>query len=287
MEKKIFSRHFPFFGKEGQEKIEEIHVGFVGLGGTGSHVAQQLAYIGVKKFTIIDKDFVEGTDLNRLIGATVYDLEGPSTKVAVAERMIRQIRSETECTIASIQGYFPSKASLTALKDVDIIWGCVDRDGPRLILNEFTCVYEKPYIDLATEIHLEERSFGGRVFFSIPGKSCLHCRGELSLDEIRRDLQSETEKIDEEAIYGVPKRDLGGSGPSVVSLNEIIASLAVTEFMVFVTGVRPPKEFLIYDGAKGIVKVNTDAPVQNCYYCNFIKGIGDIANVERFIQEKL
>ncbi len=280
-----FDRQHPLFGKEGQEKIKQTHVGIIGVGGTGSHIVQQLAYLGVKKFTIIDSDVVEVTNLNRLIGASARDLKDFTKKIINAVRMIHSIRSEYECSTNTFSDHFPSKASLKALEKVDIIFGCVDRDGPRLILTEFSSAYEKPYIDLATEIHPENKTFGGRVFFSIPGQSCLHCRGELSPDEIRQDLQSDAENAEEERIYGVLKRLLHGSGPSVVSLNGIIASLAVTEFMVFVTGLRKPKEFLVYDGTLGIVKNNNDNAIPNCFYCNLVKGIGKQANIERYIRE--
>jgi molybdopterin/thiamine biosynthesis adenylyltransferase len=286
MEENIFSRQLDFFGKDGQEKLEKIHVGIVGLGGIGSHMIQQLAYLGVRRYTIIDHDFVEDTNLNRLIGASIKDLEAPLSKIANAIRMIRFVRPEEEYYIKSISERFPSKESLEALETVDIIFGCVDRDGPRLILTEFSAAYEKPYIDLATEIHPEHKTFGGRIFFSIPGSSCLHCRGELSVEEIRKDLQNDTEVLEEEAIYGVSKAVLNGSGPSVVSLNGAIAYLAGIEFMAYVTGVRKPKELLDYDGSLGIVKINKDVPTNNCYYCKFIKGMKQQANIARYVGMK-
>lgn len=284
MDKKIFSRQISFFGIQGQEKIEKVHVGIVGLGGTGSHVVQQLAYLGVKKFTVIDGDVIEDINLNRLIGASTEDLPGSLAKTANAKRMLNKILPGKECSLTVIPHFFPSKDSLLALKEVDFIFGCVDNDGTRIILTEFAAAYKKYYIDLATEIDPQNMAFGGMVFFSIPGKSCLYCRCELSMDEIRKNLQSEAEKKEEEAIYGVPKELLQGSGPSVVSLNGIIASLAVTEFMVFVTGIRPANELLIYDGMRGIVTINKDKPSPNCYYCTSVKGIGDNANIGRFLQ---
>ena len=45
-------------------------VAVVGVGGLGSHVIQQLSYLGVKDFTIIEFDIVSKNNTNRLIGAT-------------------------------------------------------------------------------------------------------------------------------------------------------------------------------------------------------------------------
>jgi molybdopterin-synthase adenylyltransferase len=68
-------------------------------------------------------------------------------------------------------------------------------------------------------------------------------------------------------IYGIPRSQLGEAGPSVVSLNGVVASLGVTEFMVWATGLRQPKTHLVYRGDLGIVTQNIDPPRPDCYYC--------------------
>jgi hypothetical protein len=54
----------------------------------------------------------------------------------------------------------------------------------------------------------------------------------------------------------------------VVSLNGVVASLAVTEFMVFVTGMRAPAGQLIYRGETPVVRRVVDEPEPGCYFCN-------------------
>ena len=53
-----YSRHAGLFGVEGQERVARTTVGIIGLGGLGSHVLQQLAYLGVSNFLIVDGDVV-------------------------------------------------------------------------------------------------------------------------------------------------------------------------------------------------------------------------------------
>lgn len=55
--------------------------------------------------------------------------------------------------------------------------------------------------------------------------------------------------------------------PSIVSINGVVASLAVTEFMLTVTGIREPNQLLTYHGRTGKVTVSTDSPAADCYYC--------------------
>src|SRR6266511_5683611 len=62
-----YARHIPLFGAEGQERIGAASVAMVGLGGLGSQVAQQLAYLGVSRFHLMDGDVVSTSNLNRLI----------------------------------------------------------------------------------------------------------------------------------------------------------------------------------------------------------------------------
>jgi len=80
---------------------------------------------------------------------------------------------------------------------------------------------------------------------------------------------------------------LGDRGPSVVSLNGTLASIAVTEFMVFVTGVpRPPRRVLRYDGLRGIVNEPKDAPRPGCPYCTQA-GLADAVDWHRHIRAGL
>src|ERR1035441_5451700 len=63
------ARQILAFGQVGQDLIEAQSVAIVGLGGLGAHVAQGLAYLGVKKYILIDDDVLTETNLNRTPGA--------------------------------------------------------------------------------------------------------------------------------------------------------------------------------------------------------------------------
>lgn len=53
---------------------------------------------------------------------------------------------------------------------------------------------------------------------------------------------------------------------------EAVASLAVTEFMVFVTSMREPAAQLTYRGEVPVFRRSLDAPESGCYYCSGIWG---------------
>jgi molybdopterin-synthase adenylyltransferase len=267
-----YSRHYGLFGKEGQEAIAAKHVAIVGLGGLGSHVGQQLAYLGVQSFTLIDDDGVTLSNLNRLIGGVRADADASVPKVEVAARLIKAVLSEA--SVLEIRARVETADAQAALPVADWIFGCVDRDLARLKLTEVCARAKKPYADLATDIHPEGDVpvYGGHVLIADGGERCLVCMKLLSQREMARDAMSPEERALDDRIYGVKRAALGGTGPSVVSLNGTVASLGVTEFMAWATGLRPIVRYLIYRGDRGRVTASADRPEPYCYYCQSLWG---------------
>jgi molybdopterin/thiamine biosynthesis adenylyltransferase len=256
-----------FFGQDGQERICASRVAIVGLGGLGSHLAQQLAYLGVRSYLLIDADIVGTSNLNRLIGARVTDTG--SNKVDVAARMISEIQAGAE--IDRQLEPFSDADENRRIAAVDVIFGCVDEDPPRLELLRFASTHAIPYVDLASDI-APAGEFGGRVVFAKDGERCLSCLGELDQHALARARMTAEQRAADDAIYGVDRVALDDSGPSVVSINGVVAALAVTEFVVWRTGLRDPAGFLNYRGDLGTVSRRADVPRDYCAYCMSLWG---------------
>jgi hypothetical protein len=77
----MHDRQISAFGKEGQQLISRLKIGIVGLGGTGSLMAESLARLGVKRFVLVDPDRGEETNRNRLLGLTQNDIDNRTFKV--------------------------------------------------------------------------------------------------------------------------------------------------------------------------------------------------------------
>lgn len=277
-----FNRQISFFGERGQEKIRSSCVAVVGVGGVGSHVVQQLAFLGVGSIVLIDPDRLETTNLNRLIGGRHDDPIPQTKKVDVAARLVGSI--DPSIVLTTIDRSVVSNEAFDSLKRVDYIFGCVDNDGARLVLTELSSAFERPYFDLASEIIPGEPTiYGGRICSSFDENGCLVCLDELTVDEARRYLADTDALKDEESIYGVSRGVLDNSGPAVVSINGVVASLGVTEFLVCVTGLRQPKHLIKYRGSEAKVVVNIDSPSVDCYYCRGIRGRKEEVNVDRYL----
>ena len=259
-----FSRQIALFGLEGQRRITESRVSLVGLGGLGSHLAQQLAFLGVRDFVLVDHDLISRSSRNRVVGTRPADVD-ETTKVDVAKRMILDIDSKAEVqTYATLleeaQDAFPGRS---------VVFGGVDSDLARLQLTEIASRCRLPYFDLASDTDADGEglpTFGGRIVFS-DGTRCLHCLDLLDQEEMRRDQLTPEARAAYDKIYGIERGTLGETGPAVVSINATVASLAVTEFMLWVTGVRSPEHQLIYYGEKRVIRRSTDAGKESCPYC--------------------
>lgn len=264
-----YSRNEALLGAEGQLRIQETKVAIAGLGGLGSHVVQQLAYLGIEDYGLIDFDIVTNSSLNRLVGAHDRDVEDKTKKIVVAERMIRSIKPNA--IVESIDAHVVDVGVADVVAHADIVFGCLDRDLPRLQLSELCAWRGKTLIDLATDVtgHGDELHYGGRVVFC-DGNRCLVCLGLLDQQEMARDSMSRDQREVHDRIYGIHRNALADTGPMVVSINGAVASIAVTEFIALVTGLRAPLTNLRYYAERQLIRLSTDQPAPECYYC---KGI--------------
>lgn len=278
-----FARHMPLFGAEGQRKIRATRVAVIGVGGVGSHLVQQLAYLGVKDFGLVEPEDLDETNRNRFIGSR-YDDPVPGTlKLDIAERLVKSV--EPEAHVQRVPHTLVSDAAYGVVKAADVVFGCFDKEAPRLILTELCAAYGRNYIDVASDvIPGSPPEWGGRVCTRWNGAGCLVCLDEMDVDEAGRQLAGPEGEEQRLAIYGVETTLLRGGGPAVVSVNGVVASLAVTEFMAAVTGLRDPIPLLTYRGWSGIVSKRAD-PLPDCYYCGNMRGKREGADVERYIRD--
>lgn len=245
------ARQTGYLGMRESATLAHLRVAVVGAGGTGSHVALALAYLGVGEMLVLDDDEVEESNLNRLITAGIADLGAP--KNLVARRRIHEV--DPTLGAVALPGVHPTRAS-AELDDVDLIIGCVDHDGPRDRLNQLAVEMATPYIDVATGIDLTTAppTVGGRIVVVRPGGPCLHCLGELDPAEVGRwGKPLEQAVLDQAHGYGTPE-----ANPAVVHLNGIAVHAAIAELVAWVSGHRPPAQYLDVDLSGALAR--SDSP---------------------------
>lgn len=279
-----YDRSIRFFGVEGQAKLRKTKVTVVGVGGVGGHIVQQLALLGPRSIGVVDAEELDETNLNRYVTARAGDPIPGTPKTEIAKRLILEIDPSIE--VLGVPDSLVSERAFELVKDSDFVFGSVDSEGARLVLTELCAAYRLPYIDVASDIEQGSKTrYGGRVCSAIDGDGCLFCLGQIDLQEAQADLGGREARELREAVYGVDIAHLNRSGPSVASINGVVASLAVTELMVTVTGIRKAHRLLTYRGNLGTVSVSLDEPRKDCFYCRGVWGTGPAADTGRYIRE--
>ena len=110
-------------GEEGMARLEQAHVAVFGLGGVGSYLAEALARAGVGALTLVDKDRVDVSNLNRQLYALTDTVGEPKT--AVAADRIRRINPDCRVTALSMC-FLPDTASAIDFSVFDYVADAID-----------------------------------------------------------------------------------------------------------------------------------------------------------------
>jgi len=159
---------FTPIGEQGQQRLAEKHVLIIGAGALGTGNAESLVRAGVGKITIVDRDYVEWSNLQRQQLYVEADAEKRIPKAVAAQKRLQQINSEIDIS-AHIMDVTPQEMD-RLVKDVDLILDATDNFDIRMLINDISQKYATPWI------------YGSCVgsygisFTIIPGETpCLHC----------------------------------------------------------------------------------------------------------------
>lgn len=224
VDEELYDRQIRAFGIDGQRMLSEIRIGIVGVGGTGSSVAEQLAREGVRSFTLVDPDTFAPSNRTRMYGTDAGTKRRP--KVGVVGDNIRRISPGS--AVAESCADVVSQESLATLGECDVVFSCTDRHRPRSVLNELAHQLFIPVIDVGVGVDPGAGRASGasaRVNLVSPSLPCLHCAGVVSAERIL------AESLGPGDLAGREKRGYisgrADDAPSVVSLTTMAAGLAV------------------------------------------------------------
>ena len=165
-----YSRQILFheIGKAGQEKLLNSMVLLVGCGALGAAHAEMLARAGVGKLRIVDRDFVEFTNLQRQTLFRESDALDRLPKAIAAKTRIAEINSEIEVEAIIADVNHSNVESL--IEGCDIVLDGTDNFQVRYLLNDACVKLGKTWIYGAAV------SSYGTTMTIIPGETpCLRC----------------------------------------------------------------------------------------------------------------
>lgn len=138
---------FPGIGAEGQRKLLASQVAIVGCGATGSALASLLARGGVGSLRIIDRDYVEPSNLQRQVLFDETDAADSVPKAIAACRKIAQFNSQIVAE-PRVSDLTPENAE-QLLNGVQLILDGTDNFETRYLINDYAVKNSLPWIYVA------------------------------------------------------------------------------------------------------------------------------------------
>lgn len=137
-------RLFAPIGEAGQARLAAAHVVIIGCGALGAMQAETLGRAGVGRLTLIDRDFVEESNLQRQIMFEETDARERLPKAVAAARRIHRVNSEirVEATVADVN--FENIEDLIA--GADLVMDGTDNFETRYLINDACVKAATPWI---------------------------------------------------------------------------------------------------------------------------------------------
>jgi len=165
-----YSRQILFreIGRDGQQKLLDSRVLIVGCGALGASHAEMLSRAGVGRLRIVDRDFVEFTNLQRQTLFKEEDAEQRLPKAAAAKKRIAEINSEV--TVEEVVADVNNSNVESLINDCDVVIDGTDNFLVRYLVNDACVKHGKKWIYGAAV-----SSYGASMTI-IPGETpCLRC----------------------------------------------------------------------------------------------------------------
>ena len=233
-----YQKQRTFLGQAADARLRSARVVLVGLGATGSVIAPWLVRAGVGHLTIIDRDIVEASNLQRQLLYGENDLLRPKAEAAAAR--LRDANSEVE--IRPVIADLTSGTARELLTGFDLMLDGTDNFEARYLINDMAILTDTPWI-YAGVLGAE-----GMVWpIHPPETPCLRCLME-----------------DPPASGDVDTCDSAGVvGPAV----GIIGSWAALEALKVLTGKAPHRELARFDFWRN-ERQFIQPPKSRCRFCS-------------------
>ncbi|HSP21918.1 MAG TPA: ThiF family adenylyltransferase [Planococcus sp. (in: firmicutes)] len=159
---------FKPIGTNGQALIQDAVVTIIGCGALGSAIAESMARAGVGEIHLVDRDYVEFSNLQRQQLFTEEDAEAMTPKVVAAQKRLKAIRADLK--LHTYLENLGADLMEELIKKSTLVMDATDNFETRLLINDASVKYGVPWIYGACV------GSSGAVFPFVPGSgSCFRC----------------------------------------------------------------------------------------------------------------
>src|SRR3954454_9582987 len=165
-----YSRQIRFYGvgEEGQRRLLDAHVTLCGCGALGTVLANALVRAGVGHVRLVDRDFIETSNLQRQVLFDEHDVAENLPKAEAAARKLGAINSSVH--VQPVVTDIDRTNILELVQDADVILDGTDNFEVRYLINDAAVKLGKPWV------------YGGSIgshgmtMTILPGETpCLRC----------------------------------------------------------------------------------------------------------------
>ncbi|GIN90727.1 sulfur carrier protein ThiS adenylyltransferase [Siminovitchia terrae] len=232
---------FEPIGEAGQKKIGQAHVLIIGAGALGSASAEMLVRSGVGKLTIVDRDILDWTNLQRQQLYTEQDVMDKLPKVVAAKRRLGKVNSLIEVEAFTADVTVENAEEL--VKGKTLIVDATDNIETRLLMNDAALKAGIPFFMGAVVA-----SYGLTYAIGMGEHPCLHC-----------------------LLDTLPPQTLTCDTAGVISpIVQVVASHQVTNVFKYIVGEKVDhrlKSFDLWKGDQATIDV-TSLRRRNCPSCS-------------------
>ncbi|HEY6330364.1 MAG TPA: ThiF family adenylyltransferase [Blastocatellia bacterium] len=141
-----YSRQIMFsgIGRDGQDRLAASHAVIIGCGALGAVQAETLARAGVGRLTVIDRDFVEESNLQRQIMFEESDARQRLPKAIAAARRINRVNSRVEVDPLVVDVSYENVEDL--IRGADIVLDGTDNFETRFLINDAAIKLRVPWV---------------------------------------------------------------------------------------------------------------------------------------------
>ena len=205
-------------GEEGQKRIYDSNITILGLGALGTVIADGLVRCGVGEITIVDRDFVELSNLQR---QTLYEEDDINkAKAEVAEKKLKRINSDVNLKAHVMD--VNTKNIEELIEGSDLVMDASDNMKLRYLLNDACIKHDIPWIYSAVL-----GTYGMTMNIVSKDSPCLRC-----IIPHQPDSESLGTCASEGILFSLPK---------------VIANIAATEAVKFLIGEKARDSLLTVD----------------------------------------
>jgi molybdopterin/thiamine biosynthesis adenylyltransferase len=227
-------RHAQVFGSGTVDMLRRMRIAVVGCSGTGTPLIEQLVRLGVGKLVMVDPDRAEWRNLNRMYMTKAADANLSRFKVNALAETIGHIGLATE--VVPMAKDLATPGVIRAVAECDLVFGCMDSVAGRDLLNRLATFYSMPYIDLGVQLTSLPAGgvdqITGAVHYLQPGESSLKSRGVYDSEDVRAELMKRDDRVEyEKQLLQKYIRGVQENRPAVISVNSMVASMAVNEML--------------------------------------------------------